>query len=59
MEGRSAGPLHRAWTRYLTFGLEQVSFALLNGEPDHVVAERRVTAAGWLDRTTHLKSPLT
>ncbi|GLX00768.1 hypothetical protein [Microtetraspora sp. NBRC 16547] len=48
--------LHRAWTWYLTFGLEQVSFALLNGEPDHVVAQRCAAAAAWLDRTAHLKS---
>ncbi|WP_433354084.1 phosphotransferase family protein [Microtetraspora malaysiensis] len=51
--------LRRAWTWYLTFGLEQVSFALLNGEPDHVVAQRCAAAAAWLDRTGHLKSPLT
>jgi aminoglycoside phosphotransferase (APT) family kinase protein len=50
--------LHRAWTWYLTFGLEQVAFALLNGEPEDVVARRCSAAAGWLDRTTQLKPPL-
>jgi aminoglycoside phosphotransferase (APT) family kinase protein len=50
--------LHRAWTWYLTFGLEQVSFALLNGEPDDAVAQRCTAAAAWLDRTGGLRSPL-
>jgi aminoglycoside phosphotransferase (APT) family kinase protein len=51
--------LHRAWTWYLTFGLEQVSFALLNGEPDDVVARECAAATAWLDRTTHLEPPFT
>ncbi|MFD3450618.1 aminoglycoside phosphotransferase family protein [Streptomyces sp. NPDC058691] len=50
--------LHRAWTWYLTFGLEQIPFALLNDEPDDVVAQRSAAAAAWLDRTAHLTSPL-
>lgn len=49
---------HRVWTWYLTFGLEQVSFALLNGEPDDVVARRCADTAAWLDRTARLTSPV-
>ncbi|MFJ4848548.1 MULTISPECIES: aminoglycoside phosphotransferase family protein [unclassified Streptomyces] len=55
VDGRT---LQRAWTWYLTFGLEQVSFALLNGEPDDVVAERCAAAAAWLARTAQLKPPM-
>ncbi|WP_431961367.1 phosphotransferase family protein [Actinacidiphila sp. bgisy160] len=50
--------LHRAWTWYLTFGLEQVSFALLNGEPEEVVARRCTVAISWLERTARMTRPL-
>ncbi|WP_063774171.1 phosphotransferase [Streptacidiphilus rugosus] len=50
--------LHRAWTWYRTFGLEQVPFALLNDEPEEVVERRSAAAAAWLERTAAMESPL-
>jgi aminoglycoside phosphotransferase (APT) family kinase protein len=50
--------LHRAWTWYLTFGLEQVSSAILNGDPEDTLRQRCAETAAWLDRTAKLESPL-
>jgi aminoglycoside phosphotransferase (APT) family kinase protein len=47
----SESTLHRAQTWYRTFGLEQVAFAVLNGESGESVAQRCTTAAAWLERT--------
>ncbi|MFD8078575.1 phosphotransferase [Streptomyces sp. NPDC059718] len=49
--------LHRAWTWYLTFGLEQVAFALLNGEPEDVVERHGSLTAAWLERTARMTRP--
>jgi aminoglycoside phosphotransferase (APT) family kinase protein len=54
----SSPMLHRAWTWYLTFGLEQVSSAILHGEPEDTLAQRCAETAAWLDRTAKLESPL-
>jgi len=50
--------LHRAWTWYLSFGLEQISSAIVNGEPEHTLAQRCAETVAWLDRTAKLESPL-
>jgi aminoglycoside phosphotransferase (APT) family kinase protein len=47
----------RARTWYRTFGLEQVAFAVLNGESPESVDQRCVTAAAWLRRTENFPSP--
>jgi len=39
----------RVW--YRTFGLEQVAFAVLNGESSESISRRCATAAAWLQRT--------
>ncbi|MEV6607643.1 aminoglycoside phosphotransferase family protein [Kutzneria sp. NPDC051319] len=52
-----ADTLRRAHTWYRTFGLEQVAFAVLNGEPEDSVAQRCATAAAWLRRTAKFPSP--
>lgn len=52
-----ADTLRRAHTWYRTFGLEQVAFAVLNGEPEDSVARRCATAVAWLRRTAKFPSP--
>jgi aminoglycoside phosphotransferase (APT) family kinase protein len=47
----SAETLRRAHVWYRTFGLEQVAFAVLNGESEESVEKRCATAAEWLHRT--------
>ena len=39
----------RVW--YRTFGLEQVAFAVLNGESSESISRRCASAAAWLQRT--------
>lgn len=50
--------LRRAWTWYLTFGLEQVSSAILHGEPEDAVARCCAETAAWMERTAKLEPPL-
>lgn len=44
--------LRRARVWALTFGLEQIAFALLNGETEEYLASRVVAVTEWLERTT-------
>jgi aminoglycoside phosphotransferase (APT) family kinase protein len=43
--------MDRAMVWYRTFGLEQIAFAVLNGESSESIAQRCTTAAAWLERT--------
>jgi aminoglycoside phosphotransferase (APT) family kinase protein len=43
--------MDRARIWYRTFGLEQVAFAVLNGESSESIAQRCATATAWLRRT--------
>lgn len=42
----------RAHAYYLTAGLQQIAFAILNDRPEHVIEERTKAMTAWLARTT-------
>lgn len=48
--------MNRARTWYGTFGLEQIAFAVLNGEPEEAVAKRCETITAWLERSAKILS---
>lgn len=46
--------LRRARTWYGTFGLEQIAFAVLNGESAEAIAKRCETITAWLERSANV-----
>ncbi|MFC0435561.1 phosphotransferase [Kutzneria buriramensis] len=48
--------MHRARTWYGTFGLEQIAFAVLNGESEEAIAKRCETITAWLGRSAKILS---
>lgn len=47
-----ADTFRRAHFYYLTAAMQQIPFAILNGQPEHVIEERAKAMTAWVARTT-------